>query len=260
MKTRTCHGFAAALLAILFVLTGAFVSLASTVCGALEPISGTTISGWAVDAANPDKSVSVVLYVYTDGSSEAKELAKVTADQYRKNLNETMGNGSHSFSYTADWSSMEGTSFRVEAFAETETGPVQLPGSAAYEKPASKSSKSEGNGPAGSETSVESTASVTGSRGDYLGTFHTTAYCGCSICCPTGSGLTYSGTVPKENHTISADISRFPIGTRLMIGDTIYTVEDTGTGIVGDRLDIYFDNHQAALNYGRQTVDVYAVK
>ena len=103
-------------------------------------------------------------------------------------------------------------------------------------------------------------ASQTGTRGSYLGEFDTTAYCNCQSCCSGGFALTYSGTVPKANHTISADITRFPIGTRLMIGDTIYTVEDIGSGVYANRLDIYFDTHQEALDYGRKTVDVYAVE
>ena len=102
--------------------------------------------------------------------------------------------------------------------------------------------------------------SESGTRGSYLGKFDTTAYCNCESCCSGGFALTYSGTVPTANHTISADITRFPIGTRLMIGDTIYTVEDIGSGVSSNLLDIYFDTHQEALNYGKQTVDVYAVE
>lgn len=120
-------------------------------------------------------------------------------------------------------------------------------------KPVSKAS-----GPAG-ETGTAHQNTAQGTRGDYLGKFDTTAYCSCSLCCSGGFSLTCSGTVPKANHTISADISRFPFGTKLMIGDIIYTVEDTGSNISDNELDIYFDSHQQALDYGRQTVDVYTV-
>ena len=92
----------------------------------------------------------------------------------------------------------------------------------------------------------------------YLGTFETTAYCSCTNCSP-GNSLTYAGTVPQANHTISADLNVFPLGTKLKIGDTIYTVEDKGSGVSGNKLDIYFDTHAQALNYGRQYVDVYRV-
>ncbi|MEG0989157.1 MAG: 3D domain-containing protein, partial [Clostridium sp.] len=100
---------------------------------------------------------------------------------------------------------------------------------------------------------------TSGKRGASLGNFVTTAYCNCTRC-SSGHNLTYSGTVPKAKHTISADIDYYPIGTQLMIGDTIYTVEDIGTGVDGKILDIYFDTHQQALNYGMKTVEVFSVK
>lgn len=93
----------------------------------------------------------------------------------------------------------------------------------------------------------------------YLGEFTTTAYCNCDKC-SSGFSLTYSGSVPKANHTISADISKYPIGTQLRIEEIIYTVEDVGTNIHGNWLDLYFDSHQDALNYGQKTVKVYAVE
>ncbi len=92
----------------------------------------------------------------------------------------------------------------------------------------------------------------------YLGEFETTAYCSCSSC-SEGHSVTYAGTVPQANHTVSADLSVFPLGTRLKIGDTIYTVEDKGSSVTGNKLDIYFDSHSQALDYGRQYVDVYRV-
>ncbi len=45
-----------------------------------------------------------------------------------------------------------------------------------------------------------------------------------------------------------------------MIGDVVYTVEDIGSTIVGNRLDIYFPTHEEALAYGVQSVEVYAVE
>ncbi len=89
-----------------------------------------------------------------------------------------------------------------------------------------------------------------------LGMFTTTGYCNCEKC-STGLGLTYSGTVPKARHTISADISLFPIGTQLIIDDVTYTVEDIGSAVVGHHIDIYYDNHEDALSHGRQTQEVF---
>lgn len=92
-----------------------------------------------------------------------------------------------------------------------------------------------------------------------LGMFVTTGYCGCEICCPSGSSLTYSGTVPRPAHTISADITAFPIGTRLMINGVIYTVEDIGSQVTGNKIDIYYATHEEALDHGVQEAEVFAV-
>lgn len=89
-----------------------------------------------------------------------------------------------------------------------------------------------------------------------LGTFTITGYCGCSKC--SGShGLTYSGTVPTANHTISADLNLFPLGTKLKIDGIIYTVEDKGSAVKGKTLDIYYDTHDEALAKGRYSAEVF---
>lgn len=99
----------------------------------------------------------------------------------------------------------------------------------------------------------------TGEADQYLGTFHATAYCGCERC-SGDHALTYSGTVPQPNHTIAADLDLYPIGTKLMIDGIVYTVEDKGSNVVDNRIDIYFATHEEALAFGLQNVDVYSVK
>lgn len=92
-----------------------------------------------------------------------------------------------------------------------------------------------------------------------LGIFTTTGYCNCSIC-SAGHDLTYSGTVPKANHTLSADITMFPIGTKLMIHGTIYTVEDVGGAVEGHKVDIYYDSHDEAMAHGSKQEEVFMVE
>lgn len=261
MKARVSHGLSAVILAVCFVLVAAFSSLAS-VDGALSESGESVISGWAVDAEHPDKSVPVVLCVYTDGSKEPQELVKVTADQYRTDLTNSAANGKHAFSYQVDWDKLKGQSFIIEAYAETDEGRVRLYGSFRYtKKEAAVTVVAAGSGPAGDAgPGSKGKADDTAKRGALLGIFETTAYCTCTQCCPNGTALTYSGTVPQANHTISADITKYPLGTRLMIGDVVYTVEDIGSTIVGNRLDIYFPTHEEALAYGVQSVEVYAVE
>ena len=86
-----------------------------------------------------------------------------------------------------------------------------------------------------------------------------TAYCGCSRCCGKSDGITATGTRAAEGRTIAADPRVYPYGTRLLINGNIYVVEDCGGGIHGNRLDIYFDSHSAALRFGVQTVTVQII-
>ena len=97
-----------------------------------------------------------------------------------------------------------------------------------------------------------------GHKGISLGMYTTTGYCNCEQC-SGGHGLTYSGTVPKANHTISADLNVHPIGTKLMIDDIIYTVEDMGSSVKGNWIDIYYDNHDEAVAHGTKTQEVFTV-
>lgn len=268
MKTRLCRGLSIITIALICALFGTLTAFAANLDSGLDPVSGSHISGWAVNKDNPDSPVDVALYLYTDGSTKPKELATVTADQSRTDSTVNPVNDGHSFIYDIDWSKQSGTSFKVEAYALVDGQKLRLTGSAQYSKNKPKET-TDPNAPVptGPAMPVEPKAPEapakevpTGPhRGAYLGKFKTTAYCGCKNC-SKGSGLTYSGTVPRQNHTISADIRLFPIGTQLMIGDTIYTVEDVGSGVVGNVLDLYFDSHQDAVNYGVQTVDVYAVE
>lgn len=91
---------------------------------------------------------------------------------------------------------------------------------------------------------------------EYLGNFILTGYCWCEICCGEWSGTgTASGTTPVQGRTIA--MNDIPFGTKIMIGDNIYTVEDRGTPY--GHIDIYFDSHEEALNFGIKTQDVYEV-
>ena len=93
-----------------------------------------------------------------------------------------------------------------------------------------------------------------------IGVFDCTGYCACSACCGSSTGITASGTHVQSNHTIAADTSRLPFGTKVYIDDVEYTVEDTGGAIRGNRIDIYFDSHQSALLYGRRRKEVYIME
>lgn len=91
-----------------------------------------------------------------------------------------------------------------------------------------------------------------------LGTFKLSAYCACEKCCGVGAtGHTATGTKVKANQTIAVDPKVIPLGSTVLINGNAYIAEDTGGAIKGKRIDIYFESHQEALNFGRQTCEVY---
>ena len=92
-----------------------------------------------------------------------------------------------------------------------------------------------------------------------LGLFTITGYCPCKICCgkysPEVTGkpsTTASGTSPAANRTIAVDPKVIPLGSKVLINGHIYTAEDTGGAIKGNKIDIYYATHQEALLQGKQ--------
>lgn len=102
-----------------------------------------------------------------------------------------------------------------------------------------------------------------------LGVFRITAYCHCEKCCgnwaknrPTdenGNLLVYtaSGELAVEGVTIAADTSVLPFGTEVIIDGNRYIVQDRGSAITNNRIDVYFENHQDALEFGVQYKEVF---
>ena len=103
-------------------------------------------------------------------------------------------------------------------------------------------------------------------------TLLTTGYCKCPICCgwtrdsrgnPVDSqgnakvvGRTASGTMARHG-TIAADLNVYPIGTIMYVeGYGWGRVEDTGSALKGDHIDLYFRSHQSALRWGKKYVKV----
>lgn len=102
-----------------------------------------------------------------------------------------------------------------------------------------------------------------------LGEFKTTAYCTCVKCCgiwsaerPSRVGTDYvqrtkSGTIPTADRTVSVDPDVIPLGTVLIIDGHEYIAEDTGSAVKGNVIDIYFDSHERAVEYGVQMKTIY---
>lgn len=88
-----------------------------------------------------------------------------------------------------------------------------------------------------------------------LGTYKLTAYCPCSKCCGKwAGGNTSSGTVPTQGRTVACN--SLSAGTKININGHDYIVEDTGN-MRGNVIDIFFNNHQEALNFGVRYSEVF---
>lgn len=98
--------------------------------------------------------------------------------------------------------------------------------------------------------------------GESLGEFTLTAYCPCVTCCGKTDGITATGTLAEEGHTIAVDPRVIPYGSTVTLyyeDGTVhtYTAEDCGGAIKENRIDVFFDDHQAAREFGVQTAYVY---
>lgn len=88
-------------------------------------------------------------------------------------------------------------------------------------------------------------------------TFIITAYCPCTKCNGKwAGGITSTGVKAQSKHTIAVDPKKIPYGTKVIIDGHTYIAEDCGGAIKGNRIDVYFDTHKEALNFGRQTKEV----
>lgn len=101
-----------------------------------------------------------------------------------------------------------------------------------------------------------------------LGEYKITYYCACEKCCgvwaknrpkdENGNPIvkTASGAVAQAGKTIAVDPSVIPYGTEVIINGHTYTAQDCGGAIKGNRIDIYCESHEEALQNG---VDHYEV-
>lgn len=104
---------------------------------------------------------------------------------------------------------------------------------------------------------------------EYLGNFRITAYCSCKKCCgkwadnrPNGIVYGASGAELKAGVSVASPL---PFGTEVYIdglGD--YVVQDRLANWVVEKygenlIDVYFDSHEDAWNFGCKYLDVFKV-
>ena len=77
------------------------------------------------------------------------------------------------------------------------------------------------------------------------------------ICNDGDSTYTATMTTPTAGRTIAVDPNIIPYGTRVEIeGVGVRIAEDCGGAIKGNRIDLLFDTHEEALEWGMQTRQV----
>lgn len=99
---------------------------------------------------------------------------------------------------------------------------------------------------------------------ELLGEFILTAYCSCEKCCGQYANKRADNIVKGASgeeliagYSIAVDPTVIPYGTELIIGGQEYEAMDCGGDIKDNRIDVYFNSHEEAVEFGVKHVDVY---
>lgn len=94
-------------------------------------------------------------------------------------------------------------------------------------------------------------------------TFNTSAYCACMKCCGKTNGITASGEKALAWYTLAAGKS-YKLGTIIYIpafadkpNGGWFVVQDRGGAISNNKLDVYMNTHEEALQFGRRSLECY---
>jgi 3D (Asp-Asp-Asp) domain-containing protein len=95
-----------------------------------------------------------------------------------------------------------------------------------------------------------------------IGEFTVTAYAATIQDCGKTDGITRSGIKAVEGVTVASDWRVLPCGTRIYIDgiEGYRVVQDTGSAVRNNRIDIYCDSEQEAKSFGKQEIRVYILK
>ena len=151
---------------------------------------------------------------------------------------------------TAAGSATDPSTALLEKQAAEQAEAAALAAQIAQEEAAASIGTRTGETPIGAVVTEES-AKYT--KGASLGVFQITGY--------YGNGKTNSGTWPKADHTIAADTSVLPMGTKVFVNNTVYTVEDIGGAVKGNLIDIYYNSYEEAFGVtalGHRFAEVFA--
>lgn len=192
-------------------------------------------------------------------TSTATTSAATTAAENTSTAGAASGNAATSTMTTASSGSMIATTAGsatdpstalLEKQAAEQAEAAALAAQIAQEEAAASVGTRTGETPIGAVVTEESEKYT---KGNSLGIFRITGY--------YGNGKTNSGTWPKADHTIAADTSVLPMGTKVFINHTVYTVEDIGSAVKGNLIDIYYNSYEEAFGVtalGHRFAEVFA--
>ena len=105
-----------------------------------------------------------------------------------------------------------------------------------------------------------------------LGEFKLTAYCSCSICCEGwankrekdayGNDIVRGSTGERlyEGLSIAVDPTVIPYRSEVVIGSNTYVAHDCGGAIKSNKIDVYFEDHDTAKQFGVQYEEIFLWK
>ena len=110
-------------------------------------------------------------------------------------------------------------------------------------------------------TSVSAFAAGATDNGWTTISMRVTAYCPCEQCCGDwADGVTANGHVIEPGDCFVAADLRYDFGTEMLIegynSSSSVKVFDRGGAIKGNKLDVFFHTHQAALEWGVRYIEV----
>lgn len=114
------------------------------------------------------------------------------------------------------------------------------------------------------ETETDREVDMQAAKPVSLGKFKLTAYCPCEECCGKWAnnrpdGIVYGaiGEELKEGYSIAVDPNVIKYRTEVIINGKTYKAQDCGGAIKGNRIDVYFENHNDALEFGVQYAEIF---
>lgn len=148
----------------------------------------------------------------------------------------------HTITTTRSYNGVQLPSSTKEVVAKEPVTHIVEEGSLVYVEPVTEAAYTESYTEAATESSYSNS-------GGWM-SFTATAYD------PTVGDTTRMGT-PARVGVVAVDPSVIPLGATVEIeGYGVYSAEDTGSAIIGNRIDIFLSSHSEAINFGVRSVRV----